>query len=158
MATNCPGLCTAPAAYCQAVLPPSRPPVQFVPTLIAAYAALLALCGGALLFAPSEVGALVSGREVGTPVLVQLLGAALLGFAAADWVARRSVLGGIYGRAVVAGNLAFAFIGALTLLGSVPAEPGVAFWLLLVVLVAGTATFGWLLFRGPRLGSTGPGR
>ena len=94
----------------------------------------------------------------GVPVLGQLLGAALLGFAAANWLARRSMLGGIYGRAVVAGNAAFAFIGALSLLGGVPAEPGLAFWLLLAVLVAGAALFGWLLLRGPHLESAGPGR
>lgn len=131
--------------------------MRFIPTFVAAYAALLALCGVALLFAPSEVEALVSGGGHGVPVLAQLLGGALLGFAAANWLARHSVLGGIYGRAVVAGNLAFAFVGTLSLLGGTPAEPGVGFWALLAVLMTGAVLFGWLLFRGgPRPESVSP--
>lgn len=129
--------------------------MKHVPRLVATYAVLLALCGGALLFVPSEVGSLVSGGAGGTPLLVQLLGAAFLGFAAATWVARHSLLGGIYGRAIVAGNQAFAVIGSLVLIGGVPAEPGVAFWALLAILVMGAALFGWLMFKGPGLGGTG---
>ena len=123
--------------------------MKLVPTLVAAYAVLLALCGTVILFAPGEVGELVSPEAAGVPVMTQLLGAALLGFAASSWLARRSMLGGIYGRAVVGGNLAFASIGALSFLGSVPSEPGVAFWALWAVLAMGTALFGWLLFKGP---------
>ena len=62
-------------------------------------------------FAPAEAGRTLSGAEASDLVLVQLLGAALLGIGAASWVARRSLLGGIYGRAVVVGNQVFAFVG-----------------------------------------------
>ena len=65
--------------------------------------ALSALClatfGALLLFAPEELsGVLVPGANGGP--LVQLLGAALLGFGAMNWIARGAARGGIYGRAV----------------------------------------------------------
>lgn len=117
--------------------------------LVTLYAALLALCGTALLFAPAEVGALVDGEAGGT-VVAQLLGAALLGLAVTAGVARRSILGGIYGRAVVAGHQAFAVVGALTLLGNRPAQAGAGYVVLLGVLLAGAGLFSRLLVRGPR--------
>lgn len=132
--------------------------MKSVPTLIAGYAVLLALCGAAFLFAPGEVGALVGDGDVTVPQLAQLFGAALLGFGAANWIARRSMLGGIYGRSVVAGNLAFAFVGALSLLGNFPDAPGPTLWVLLVILGIGSVLFGWLMFRGPRSDSSAPGR
>ena len=55
----------------------------------------MALAGAVLLFAPREV--MPASHP---PVLVQLIGAALLGFALANWTARGAMLGGIYGRAV----------------------------------------------------------
>lgn len=132
--------------------------MKSVPTLIAVYAALLALCGTAFLFAPGEVGAFVDGSDVTMPQLGQLFGAALLGFGASNWIARRSMLGGIYGRSVVAGNLAFAFIGSLALLGSFPDAPGPTFWVLLAVLGGGAVLFGWLMFSGPHSDRPAPGR
>lgn len=111
---------------------------------------LLALCGIALLFQPQVTG---SWTDEGAQmhVLNQVLGAALLGFAAANWIARRSMLGGIYGRAIVAGNQVFALVGALVLLGSTPAQPNPGYWLLFALLAAGAALFSWLLIRGPRV-------
>ena len=75
----------------------------------------LGIAGAVLLFAPQEAGSvLVPGSS--RPVLVQLLGGALVGYGIANWTARGSALGGIYGRAVVAGNQAHFMIGALLLL------------------------------------------
>ena len=70
--------------------------------------------GLALLFAAEEVSGWLAPAAVDHP-LMQLLGAALLGFAAMNWIARGSALGGIYGRAVVAGNQTHLTIGAILL-------------------------------------------
>ena len=125
--------------------------MKLVSTLVTVYAALLAACGLALVFAPTEVGALVSAGPGAEAGLLQVIGAAFVGFATANWTARTSVLGGIYGRAVVAGNQAFAFVGALCLVGSVPEAPGVAYWGMVAVLGFGAVLFSWLLFGGGRI-------
>jgi hypothetical protein len=77
-------------------------------------AVCLAVFGAMLLFAPDEVSRVLWPLSGGN-ALVQLLGAALLGFGAMNWLARGSALGGIYGRAVVASNQTHLTIGALLL-------------------------------------------
>ena len=76
----------------------------------------LAIVGAVLLFAPVEAGNILMPGCRSRPVLMQLIGAALLGYGIANWTARGAALGGIYGRAVVAGNQAHLMIGALLLL------------------------------------------
>ena len=115
------------------------------------------IVGGMLLFAPDETsGWLLSGTRSG--VTAQLLGAALLGFAAANWTARGAALGGIYGRAIVAGNHAHVTIGALVLVKHTLASNGqsAALWLLTAVYVLGAVFFNYLLFfsSGLRLPAT----
>jgi hypothetical protein len=105
------------------------------------------IAGAVLLFAPREVGTvLLPGAN--PPVLVQLLGGALVGFAIANWTARGSALGGIYGRAVVAGNQAHFMIGALVLLthGREGGATHRALWLFTAMYVVGAAFFTYLMF------------
>ncbi len=113
--------------------------------LVTAYAVLLLAGGGLLLFVPETL----TGGEAAPHALLlgQLVGAALFGFGVVGWTARGSVLGGIYGRAVVAGLQAFTLVGTLVLLGSRPAAPRLAYWLLLGLLAPGAVLFGILLFR-----------
>jgi hypothetical protein len=106
----------------------------------------LGLAGAVLLFAPVEAGnVLMPGSS--RPVLMQLLGGALVGYGIANWTARGSALGGIYGRAVVAGNQAHFMIGALLLLTQRDvgaAHP--AYWGLVLFYVIGAAFFSYLMF------------
>jgi hypothetical protein len=107
----------------------------------------LAIVGAVLLFAPVEAGnVLMPGSS--RPVFVQLIGAALLGYAIANWTARGAALGGIYGRAVVAGNQAHLMIGALLLLthGIEMGAPRPAYWVLTIFYVIGAAFFSYLMF------------
>lgn len=79
-------------------------------------ALMMAAVGLAATFAPGELLAAV-GADAGawSKLLVQLAGALYLGFAMINWMARGSLIGGIYGRPVATGNLvhfvvmAFAF-------------------------------------------------
>jgi hypothetical protein len=120
---------------------------RYVQAGVASSALCAAAFGAMLLFAPHELsGALAPGR--GDSPLIPLLGAALLGFGAMNWIARGSILGGIYGRAVVAGNQTHLTIGGLLL-----AKQGVgvgatspAYWLLTGLYVLGAAFFGYLTF------------
>ena len=107
----------------------------------------LAIFGALLLFAPAEVSGVllpVAGRHP----LVQLLGAALLGFGAMNWIARGAALGGIYGRAVVVGNQTHLMIGALLLVkGGIDDGPHhQTYWVLTGLYVLGAALFGYLAF------------
>ena len=76
-------------------------------------------------------------------ILVQVLGGALVGFGIANWTARGAALGGIYGRAVVAGNQAHFMIGAILLVrhGLQAGSPHTAFWVLTILYVIGAAFF-----------------
>lgn len=117
--------------------------------LISIYAALLMLAGAGLLFVPET---LLSGSEAASlSLVVQLLGAGFIGLGISTWLARRSALGGIYGRAVVGGTQAFSFIGSLVLLRGFDPAAGWTYWLLLGLLGYGAVLFSILLFKGPRL-------
>lgn len=110
-------------------------------------AVCLAVVGIALTFAPQEIAGL-AGLSA-EALALQLLGSALLGFAVMNWTARGSTLGGIYGRAVVAGNQMHFTVGAIALLKhGVDAGGSPAFWALALMYVLGAALFLQLLFGG----------
>ena len=114
-------------------------------------ALVLFIAGVVLLFAPDVVlPAIVSGFPASGAWLGQLLAAAWFGVAALNWLQRRVVLGGIYGRPTVLANVALYFISALSLLrvllghGAPP-----LLWLAVVVTGALAVAYGALLLRGP---------
>ncbi len=122
--------------------------------------ALYSLCGLALVFMPQELLAL---QETSSPsivaLLAQLFGAALLGLAKMNWTARGSLLGGIYGRAVVAGNFTFTFIGAMvTLRAQLDGSHGLGLWVGAVLILALAVGFGYLMFgrNAVKLNNTQP--
>lgn len=82
--------------------------------LMALSAVFLLVCGAGATFMPAEVLQLLGAQPLaGGVVLVQLGGAALLGFAMLNWMSRRVVLGGIYGRPLIVGNLLHFGAGAI---------------------------------------------
>lgn len=125
----------------------SSKPVFWAVTLSAAVLFAASLC---LLFAPDEsVRALFpdQGGIGGSPILASLLGACLFGFASMNWIARHSLLGGIYGRAVVVGNQAHFFIGTLLLTRYLYPATSPALWALFGLYLFGAVLFSYLLFR-----------
>lgn len=116
-----------------------------------ASAAVLALGGFALLFAPDAIlPALAPGFPPAALWLAQLLAAAWLGVAAMNWLQRATLLGGIYGRPVVFANLVLWFVGDMVVLRALR-EPGAprALWLVAVPATLLAAVYGALLLRGP---------
>ena len=111
----------------------------------------LLLEGGSLLILPQESLAAFGfegGR--GNALVVQLLGAALIGFGALNWSARATILGGPYGRPIVAANFTHAAIATMVLLravldgvGGALAVGSAGIWALIA------AAFAWLLFGDP---------
>ena len=112
-----------------------------------ASAVCFAALGLSLLFAAAELSALM-GLEPGDHVLLELLGAALLGFAAMSWIARGSTLGGIYGRPVVAGNQTHLTVGAILLVkhGVEIESTNPVYWTLTGLYLLGAAYFTYLTF------------
>lgn len=125
--------------------------------LMGASAALTAALGLALSFAPQELAA-AAGRsgDALLALVLQVLGALYLGVALANWMARRSLIGGIFGRPLALGNLAHFGIGALALGKAAAAQssPG-PLWLAATVYAALALAFWALAFRHPGLRSCG---
>jgi hypothetical protein len=120
--------------------------------LTRASAVFLGIAGVALLFAADVlVPRLAAGSAPSAAWLGQLLGAALLALAWLNWLHQRTLLGGIYGRPVVLPNVAFYFIGSLSVLraaGRHEGEPTVL-WAIGALLGLFALFYGWLLYRGP---------
>ena len=83
--------------------------------VMAASAVVMIVAGLACTFAPQELLARI-GASSFPPVAVQLAGSLFLGFAMINWMARDSLIGGIYNRPVAAGNLLHFSSAAIALL------------------------------------------
>ncbi len=116
-----------------------------------ASAALLAFAGLSLLFMTEEIlSRHLPGYPPGDVWFGQLLAAACLAMATLNWFSRGALLGGIYGRPVVAANATGYFIAAITLLKLTIAGSFRPAGLLLTIPVTLLAVaYGWLMLRGP---------
>jgi len=106
----------------------------------------------ALIFAPELALVRFAIEPVPAAIpLAELYGAALFGLAITSWIARTMLLGGIYGKAVVAGGFGHALVGVLALVHAVCASSGNAFlWGACVLYLLLAIAFGMLMFgRGP---------
>ncbi len=116
--------------------------------LMAFSSTLLALLGLALSFAPHEfLLSLGAPATAPLPVLLQLAGAAYLGFAFTNWLARGSIIGGIYARPLSVGNFVHFLSGSLALFKFALADGLQP--LLIAVLIGYTLLaigFGYLVF------------
>lgn len=112
----------------------------------------LAAAGLVFLFAGAEAVGAVWGSPAPEP-LPSLLGAAFLGFASMNWIARHNLLGGIYGRAVVVSNQTHLTVGAVVLVKHCLAHGGSTWlWFLSALYVAGAVVF-TALMMGRGLGA-----
>lgn len=77
----------------------------------------LGTIGLGLSFLPAEALNILHIKTSQTSALImQLLGAMYLGFGMMNWMAKGSIIGGIYNKPLVIGNLMHFAIGAITLL------------------------------------------
>jgi hypothetical protein len=114
-------------------------------------AAWMALCGLAATFAPQELLARAALPAAGTPlVAMQLLGALYLSFAMVNWMAKESLIGGIYNRPVALGNTLHFSMGAIALVRAAVGgfDPAVIVPLAIVYAVLALA-FGTMLVTSP---------
>ena len=102
-------------------------------------------------FAPQELLRTLGAAPTGTLVLVTQLHAAILfGFAVVNWMASGSLLGGIYNRPLVVGNLAHFVVGALAGSKAVLAGERAVFTVSVsIVYLVFAIAFAFVLFRSP---------
>jgi hypothetical protein len=119
--------------------------------LMTASAIALGTAGAAGLFLPEELLAALGIAATGMlPTLVQLHAAALLGFAMVNWMAKDSLIGGIYNRPVAVGNVMHFATGAITLMKVAAANATPIVITAMVLYAVFGVAFGMLLFRSPR--------
>jgi hypothetical protein len=112
--------------------------------------ALSAMCfvgvGMLLLFAPEEVRG-IERQYTNNSFFIQLFGAAFLGFGVMNWTVRRSLLGGICGKAVIVGNQVHLTVGTLLVVKHVfLAESSVIYWAFASIFCIDVVLFLYLTF------------
>jgi len=125
--------------------------MDFSRLLMTVSALVLVALGVPCLFAPD----LVLERFTGTSsppaeLIVQITGALYAGFAVLDWMAKGTLIGGIYGRPLALGNLLHFFAAGLALIKAAPSfpQPLIA-WPLAGVYAVIAVGFGLVIFRNP---------
>lgn len=120
-------------------------------TMMTTSAIVLAVLGLGATFLPQELlGYVGAGVTPAAVLLIQLMGALYIGFAALNWMSRGFITGGIYGRPLIMANLAHFMVGAIALLKAAFTGPSAGG----IVLVAApysvlAAWFAMVLFRHP---------
>ena len=114
-------------------------------------AIVLGLAGIVCLFLPEEIFKLYnSSAENVQLLLVQLLGAAYLGFASLNWISRNALMGGIYGRPVVGANYTHFIIGSLLVVKAVVSKPdNIMLWCAMAVYALFAIGFAAILHGPP---------
>lgn len=117
--------------------------------LMRATSIVLGAVGLLLLFAP-ELLLQALGTQGIPPLqlLVQMVAALYIAFATMNWMARESVIGGIYNRPLSLANFAHFFIGALFLIRYLLANSAPIWMVIATGLYAiFAALFAWLVFK-----------
>lgn len=119
--------------------------------LLTASALVMGAAGILGTFAPHELlGAFGIAAEGVLPLFAQLLAALYFAFAMVNWMARGSLIGGIYNRPVAVGNVTHFVIGALALIKAAAGEQrSVALLAVAAVYALFAIGFATLLFRSP---------
>jgi len=104
-------------------------------------------------FVPQEMLQYMGVESTGlSPWIVQMMGALYFAFAMVNWMAKDNVMGGIYSRPIVIGNLTHFFMGTLTLVKVwSPGESPAWLWIVTLIYGALAISFTSVMFRGPVL-------
>jgi hypothetical protein len=117
-------------------------------------AIFLALIGVSLTFLPAEIAGLTGiGTSKVLVLLLQILGALYFSFAMLNWMAKGSIIGGIYNRPVALTNFTHFFIVAIYLAKAVMNNHAlpVEVWLLAGVYAVFAVLF-WMIFSRHPIG------
>jgi hypothetical protein len=120
--------------------------------IMSASAVLLALIGITLSFFPQEIASYIDTNFSKTlEIFFQLLGALYFAFAMLNWMAKGSVIGGIYNRPIAIANYTHFVIGSLALLKVTlkNADLPLAIYVLAGVYALFAVLFGFIFYKNP---------
>lgn len=118
--------------------------------LMTATSIVLGATGIALSFFPQEISTLLHAHTTATlTVILQLLGALYFGFAMLNWLAKESLLGGIYGRPIVVGNVTHFVGGAFALLKVLSQNQEIAILIIAIVYTVFAVLFSLVMYKNP---------
>ncbi|GHA55659.1 hypothetical protein GCM10007389_03990 [Pontibacter akesuensis] len=119
---------------------------------MASSAILLGAAGVVLTFVPDELVRYMRWAPMESLLfVVQLLGALYFAFGMLNWMAKGSLIGGIYNRPIAIANLSHFLIAGLALAKGLIAHPDLPLSVCLIgiVYIVFTVLFGIILFRHP---------
>ena len=110
---------------------------------------VLGASGLLLIFLPQEMASTLEWSD-DSAVLLQLIGATYFGFAMLNWMARGTLVGGIYGRPIVIGNLTHFVIGASIMIKQSISNPSIVVLVVAAVVhIAFALIFGYMMTHHP---------
>ncbi len=115
-------------------------------------AIFLAVIGISLTFLPAEVGSLTGITPDKTfTVILQLLGALYFSFALLNWMAKGTIIGGIYNKPVSIANLTHFVIGGLALIKLLLSNHDLPYpiWILAGIYTVFAVLFGVIFSKNP---------
>lgn len=115
-------------------------------------AVVLGVSGLALSFFPLEIFRYaISDPAAAYPLIMQILGSLYFAFAMLNWTAKENLLGGIYGRPVIIGNLTHFIVGSFALIKGSMILHAPLVWIIAAVYSCFAVLFGVIFFRHPAL-------
>lgn len=119
--------------------------------LMSVSSVLLLAAGIAVTFLPQEILALFTAQPNQELTLtLQILGAFYFAFGMVNWLAKESLLGGIYGRPIVVGNVTHFLIGALALIKGITLHNSLLLWIMAAVYALFAAAFTAVMYTQPQ--------
>jgi hypothetical protein len=111
---------------------------------------MLLAAGIAITFLPQEILAHFTAQpNQELTITLQILGAFYFAFGMVNWLAKESLLGGIYGRPIVVGNVTHFLIGALALVKGITLHNSILLWIAAAVYAVFTAAFTLVMYTQP---------
>lgn len=115
-------------------------------------AIILGIMGLGLTFLPSEISEAIGIEpNQGSLLTLQILGSTYLGFAMLNWMTRNNLIGGIYSRPLVIGNLVHSLVSSFALIKivfHVENQIGIIITLTIIYTVL-TLCFGFVFMENP---------
>ena len=124
--------------------------------LMVSSALIMGITGIVLTFLPQET-AKFFGWPASSAIAIQVIGALYFGFAMTNWIAKSHLIGGIYGRPVLIGNISHYIIAALALVKfSIKGASGITILIVTVIYSVFAISFVYLFFANPLKGVHDP--